>query len=213
MPCFNSGEFATIKMSENSNIIIETQQNRTGCAALLLIALFIIGVVVGCWMYKGYYQKQQEKLATEIDTTYIYDTIRVPSPVEVIYKKTTDTLLVPKRDTVTIRDTVYVVLKKEVKEYRDSSYYAKVSGYRPSLDYIEVYPKTAIVTKTERIAADKNSIAIGLDVGYMWDFRIPIYIEYDRQLQKNVGARARLLYDLPSKSVGAEAGMYLKFGW
>ena len=200
-------------MSENSNIIIETQQNRTGCAALLLIALFIIGVVVGCWMYKGYYQKQQEKLATEIDTTYIYDTIRVPSPVEVVYMKTTDTLLVPKRDTVTIRDTVYVVLKKEVKEYRDSSYYAKVSGYRPSLDYIEVYPKTAVVTKTERIAPDKNSIAIGLDVGYLWDFRIPIYIEYDRQLQKNVGARARLLYDLPSKSMGAEAGVYLNFGW
>jgi hypothetical protein len=213
MPCFNSGEIATIRMSENSNIVIQTQESKTGCLALLLIAIFIIGIVIGCMVHRNYDRRQEEKIATKTDTTYIYDTVRVSSPVEVIYKKTTDTLLVPKRDTIMIRDTVYMVLKKEVKEYRDSSYYAKVSGYRPSLDYIEVYPRTTVITNTERIAPDKNGIAVGLEASFVEKFYLPIYIEYERRLHKNVGARARLLYDLPSKSIGAGAGIYVDFGW
>lgn len=53
---------------------------------------------------------------------------------------------------VVVRDTVAVnsfqnsqdwkVLVQEVKEYRDSSYYARISGINAFLEHIEVYPKT-----------------------------------------------------------------------
>lgn len=46
-------------------------------------------------------------------------------------------------------DTIHVgdsVLPVEQKIYRDSDYTAYVSGYRPQMDSISVFPKTVIVT-------------------------------------------------------------------
>jgi hypothetical protein len=106
-----------------------------------------------------------------------------------------------------------MILQKEVKEYKGEEYFAKVGGYKPSLDYIEVYPKTTIITKTDRIAPDKNKVSLGVNVGYLEAFSIPIYIEYERMLHKNVGVHARVVYNLPSKNFGAEAGASVNLGW
>ena len=44
---------------------------------------------------------------------------------------------------VIVKDSiVYMMLPKEIKEYRTEDYFAKVSGVSPSLDYIETYNKT-----------------------------------------------------------------------
>lgn len=43
-------------------------------------------------------------------------------------------------DTIHASDTCYHL--REYKEYRDSSYYAKISGVAPRLDEIRVYPRT-----------------------------------------------------------------------
>jgi hypothetical protein len=83
------------------------------------------------------YSKPKE-IVTEIvktDTLTIarVDTIRIEKPVP--YK-------VIIRDTIYIRDTVGVTLVQEVKEYKDSTYYAKISGINAFLEEIRVYPKT-----------------------------------------------------------------------
>lgn len=64
-----------------------------------------------------------------------------------------------KIDTVTIHDTIFI--ESEQKEYQSENYRAWVSGYQPSLDSIEVYPKTKIITRTK-----KRKWSIGIYGGY-----------------------------------------------
>lgn len=69
-------------------------------------------------------------------------------------------------DTIHASDTCYHL--REYKEYRDSSYYAKISGVAPRLDEIRVYPRT--IYQTEYIYRDivqKNKRwGLGLSAGY-----------------------------------------------
>ena len=81
------------------------------------------------------------------DTLTIVDTIRIDNPVEVIKWK--DKLVyIPITDTISIHDTTYIALQFEKKVYQDSAYRAIVSGFKPSLDEIEVYQKTQTIVKT-----------------------------------------------------------------
>lgn len=102
------------------------------------------------------------------DTLRVRDTLVIDRPVP-IDTRVTDTLLVAVTDTVQVRvrDTVRVMVQvpREVKVYSDSSYRAQVSGYRPSLDWIEVYPQTTVVTRN--ISADsRKRWGIGVQAGY-----------------------------------------------
>lgn len=85
------------------------------------------------------------------DTLRVRDTLVIDRPVP-IDTRVTDTLLVAVTDTVQVkvRDTVRVMVQvpRETKLYGDTTYRAQVSGYRPSLDWIEVYPQTTVVTRT-----------------------------------------------------------------
>lgn len=99
----------------------------------------------------------------------------------------TDTLIVERVDTievikpmpykVTVKDTVYVnsfqndtdwkVLVQEVKEYKDSTYYAKISGINAYLEEIQVYPKTTTVyiNTTEAIYVQPKKWDVGIQAG------------------------------------------------
>ena len=80
--------------------------------------------------------------------------------------------ILPITDTLRVRDTVYSVLNRQIKEYRDSLYYAQVSGYDPTLDFIEVYPRTVVISKTETTTQNPSpwryEVTVGLDYGMMW---------------------------------------------
>ena len=196
-------------MADTSNIIVQTER-RWGCLAFLFV--FVIGVIVGFLATERHF-RDATKMIVKSDTTYVYDTTRIVMPTVTNHIHTTDTMLVVARDTLVVHDTTYVVLQKEVKEYRGEEYYAKVSGYRPNLDYIEVYPKTTIITNTERIATKKNFVSLGMDVGYLNAFTFPIYLEYERRLYENFGIHARMQYDLSKKTIGAEVGASIGIGW
>ena len=79
---------------------------------------------------------------------------------------------------VEVRDTVYIdnsfqnsqdwkVLVQEVKEYKDSTYYAKISGINAYLEHIEVYPRitTQYITTTEKIYKKPQKWELGLQGG------------------------------------------------
>ena len=56
----------------------------------------------------------------------------------------------------------------ERKEYRDSDYVAVVTGYRPELESISVFPITKVVTQTITIH-DKSKpkpLGVGVQVGF-----------------------------------------------
>lgn len=65
-------------------------------------------------------------------------------------------------DSIIYHDSVKVAVPIEKKEYKTDHYRAIVSGYKPSLDLMEVYTKTQTITVTPK----KKRWGLGLHVGY-----------------------------------------------
>jgi hypothetical protein len=171
--------------------------------------MIVLGMVGG-WLCRGCLA--DDTPIVQRDTLVYRDTIRESYPVEVS-RETIDTMYVTLTDTIRIKETAYLPLPLEKKIYASDEYYAEISGYKPNLDYIEVFPKTTIIT--EKIAPErkKNTIGIGVDVGYMNALSIPIYLEYERMLHKNVGIYGQVFYDLPSRRIGAGLGVKMQLEW
>lgn len=127
------------------------------------IASLVLGLVCGCalgWWLCGREPSYSTTTITKVDTLRYYKPIAIARN-----ELSSKTLQLPKllfapADTVvkTIvvieKDSVEVSFPVEQREYRDSTYYAIVSGAvvgdrRPTLDYIETYEKTttSIVVK------------------------------------------------------------------
>lgn len=75
-----------------------------------------------------------------------------------------DTARITITDTVRVADSVEVVVPITQRVYSDSLYRAYVSGYRPSLDSIFVYPRTRYVTTV--VKEKPKRWGIGLQAGY-----------------------------------------------
>lgn len=109
---------------------------------------------------------KQTKVLTEIVKT---DTVIV-AKVDTIVKIQPQPYRVEVRDTITISDTIYIggqTLYQEVKEYKDSTYYARISGINAFLEHIEVYPKTTTkyIYQVEKVTEKPKKWGIGPQVG------------------------------------------------
>ena len=137
--------------------------------ALILAVLGLCGASFGL----GRYTAKPETILEErerIDTLVIRDTITHHVP-QYVYKHTSDTIRVP----VPVpgpqpepeRDTIYVNLPRETKVYEDARYRAEVSGYQPSLDRIDIYTQTQVVTKdVTQVVKQKTRWGLGISAGY-----------------------------------------------
>lgn len=132
---------------------------------ILSACLLIAGIVAGWFVRKGVTERHGLETVVGLDTLVIRDTVRERYPVYV-ERVMTDTMLVAMTDTVRVSDTVYVRLPREQKRYADTNYVAWVSGYRPSLDSIEVYPVTRYVTKEIILPGSAKRWGIGIQAGY-----------------------------------------------
>lgn len=112
----------------------------------MLAALLAILAAIG-WLHPA---GQADTIVLR-DTVTVRDTVcdTVPRPVLVRFDHW-DTLRVAVRTTDTLRDSVYIPVPIERREYRTEDYRAVVSGYRPRLDLMEVYRKTRTVTVTKK---------------------------------------------------------------
>lgn len=139
-----------------------TEMNRLIIAVLALLAVLML--LSGHFLGRRTACTPEPECIVQTDTLRIRDTLIIekPVPVEV---RVVDTMLVALTDTVTVNDTVYLSLPRETKLYGDSTYTAQVSGYRPALDWIEVYPQTDVVTRTIFVDSRKRW-GFGLQAGY-----------------------------------------------
>lgn len=153
-------------------------------------------------------------------TEITLDTLLIEEP-EYIYEETRDSILyfVTRivRDTTFIRDTVW--LPREVKVYEDSLYRAEVSGYMPSLDRIEIYARTKIVTtEKEKVVsiAPRNSWELGLTAGYDLNFHegvatpapyVGASLQYTFWRRFEIGVSAGL--DLPARKDAGRPAPYV----
>lgn len=175
------------------------------------IIVIALGMVIG-WLCRGGYHTDKTPIVQR-DTIVYRDTIREAYPIE-ISKEVVRKEYVVVRDTMRIKDTLYLSLPMERRVYGSDDFYAEVTGYKPSLDYIEVFPKTRIIKETiTQSVTNRNALSIGMEFGYMTALSIPIYLEYERMLQKNMGFYSRMLYDLNAGQFGVSAGVHLQFEW
>ena len=126
------------------------------------VAVLILGAFIGFWL-RGLRPTPVVPPEVKIDTLWLHDTTVVEKPVPHLVR-VVDTMLVPVVDTLHIRDSVFISLPREEKVYADSTYRAVVSGYRPSLDTISIFQKTAIV-EVPVIKTVKKRWGVGVQVG------------------------------------------------
>lgn len=101
------------------------------------------------------------RIETKVKTVVKVDTLLISAPIAPL-------LVFQLTDTIRIGDTV---VHREQAYYEDSLYRAWVSGYRPRLDSIEIYPRTVIHTIKDDIyhtikVKDKRRWGLGLQAGY-----------------------------------------------
>ena len=175
------------------------------------IGITIIGIVIGllCRVPHSHEAVVQRDTLTRVDTFII----EKPVPVKVTQK---ETLLVSVHDTTIVKDSVFVPIPIEKKTYKGEDYFAEISGYKAVLERIEVYPKTTTISKTEtvtQLVRHSNHLRLGVEASYCSTLSLPIYLEYEKMLHKNVGLRAGFFYDLPTRLYGLRVGANVQVGW
>ena len=138
-------------------------------AAAVIGAAYGIGYLTAHRIWKTRWDNRPT-VEVKTDTLTIRDTVKLPAPKpQVIRVRDTVTLALTDTVFVHVSDSSASLVRTSV-DYRDSTYFATVSGVLPSLDYIEVYQKTRIVTNTVTKTLDAPrwsfSAAAGPTVGY-----------------------------------------------
>ena len=125
----------------------------------ILVALLLVACLV-TWFRPPERLPAEIRTETKIRTVVKVDTLLISSPMAPL-------LFIQLKDTIRIGDTV---VYREQALYADSLYKAWVSGYRPRLDSIEVYPRTICQTVTNdvyhTIVPKKKRWGLGVQAGY-----------------------------------------------
>lgn len=146
-----------------------------------------IAVAFGLWSahHFRYEAPSYPEVIVRVDTLVVHDTLVTVKPVPYnVYVVDTLWYEVPVYGG---RDTVYLPLPREVKEYRDSSYRAVVSGIRPSLDTIDIYRRTVYVNTVQKIPPPRWSWGVQAGIGASKDGLTPyvgIGIQYRLSFRK-----------------------------
>lgn len=131
-----------------------------------LVFLLIWGVGIFFWGRNSAKERDLTGCAPQVDTLVVRDTIVQEKPVyRTISQVRTEYVSV--RDTIRVCDTLVVPVPIETKVYEDSLYRAEVSGYRASLDRLEIYQQERIVKQIETIyVKERKRWGIGVQAGY-----------------------------------------------
>ena len=129
---------------------------------VIYILIIIILIILNIYQYSHNKNNRIEINNVETiiqDTVVVRDTLKFYKPKPILVKSEKDTLYIPSIDST-------VVMEKEIKVYKDSTYEAIISGFQPNLDHISVYPKTIYVTK-EKVSyvRDKRRFNHGIQLG------------------------------------------------
>ena len=113
------------------------------------------------------------------DTLVVTDTVRDTVPRAVLVRfDHWDSIPFPvavRGDTV--RDTVYVPVPIERREYRTADYRAVVSGYKPRLEVMELYRQTSTITVSPRPKRWGLGVQAGYGIPHGW--YVGVGVSYD----------------------------------
>ena len=128
------------------------------------LLLLSVGICFGMMLTRSC--SKPKEITTEIVKTDTLTIVRV----DTIVRLQPQPYKVEVRDTILLTDTIFIggqMLFQEVKEYKDSTYYARISGINAYLEEIRVYPKTTTkyIFNTEIVREKPKKWGIGPQVG------------------------------------------------
>ena len=101
-----------------------------------------------------------------VDTLVIYDTIVSEMPV-FKEKKVIEKVLVPVRDTIRVKDTLFVYAEREQIHWKDSLSDVYASGIGVNVDSVRHYIPVQVITKEKDVVVKmKPKWSIGVHAGY-----------------------------------------------
>ena len=125
-----------------------------------VLVILLAVACVAAWFRPHEPLPAEIRTETKVKTVVKVDTLLISSPMAPL-------LVFLLIDTIRIGDTV---VQREQAYYEDSLYRAWVSGYRPRLDSLMVFPKTVYQTVTNdiyhTITPKKKRWGLGLQAGY-----------------------------------------------
>ena len=127
----------------------------------ILVVLLVIACVVA-WFRPHEPLPAEIRIETKVKTVVKVDTLLISAPMAPL-------LVFQLTDTMRIGDTV---VYREQAYYEDSLYRVWVSGYRPRLDSLQIFPRTVYQTVTNDIyhpvvvKPKKKRWGFGLQAGY-----------------------------------------------
>lgn len=140
-----------------------------------ILVVFLLVACVVAWFRPHKPLPAEVRTETKIKTVVKVDTLLISSPMAPL-------LFIQLKDTIRIGDTV---VHREQAYYEDSLYRAWVSGYRPRLDSIEVYPRTVFREVTNdiyhTIVLKKKRWGLGIQAGYGYPggFYVGVGVSYN----------------------------------
>ena len=114
---------------------------------MALLAFAALGFLFGA---KHALKLDSPGVKEKVDTLYIRDTITREKPVY-LTKYVDRVQLVPVRDTLRIRDTLFVALDRERVEWRDEYAAVWASGIDPAVDSVRHFITERVITKEVRV--------------------------------------------------------------
>jgi hypothetical protein len=189
---------------------------------IVIGALMLIVGIVGGWLCRGRHFREEVKMV-ESDTVYVY---KYKSYSHLDLKGRTYKLDVP---VVGVPDVIFIREDSTAVEYRDSIRYITApreffytmtpeveiwhSGIGSRIDSLNVHVRNSVITNKIVPKEKKHGLSLGVELGYMNGLTLPIYLEYERLLQKNVGIYGQMLYDLNARQFGIGIGLEVSIGW
>lgn len=130
---------------------------------LCVILLILVGILIG----QKYRQKTPlEPTEIKVDTLFIRDTIMQYKPI-FVDKTKVDSVLILVKDTIVIRDSVYIYMDREKITWRDSLCEVYASGIMPQVDSVRHFREYQYVTiETAIPVKEKSHWGLGINAGY-----------------------------------------------
>ena len=131
---------------------------------ILCVILLVMDIGV---LWQNYRQKTSvEPPEIKVDTLIVRDTIMQYKPI-FTDKIKVDSVLIPVKDTIVIRDSVYIYMDREKITWRDSLCEVYASGIMPQVDSVKHFREYQYVTiETALPVKEKSHWGLGINAGY-----------------------------------------------
>ena len=134
---------------------------------MTILCVILLMFSIGILMEQKYRQKSPlEPPGIKVDTLVVRDTIMQYKPI-FVDKIKVDSVLIPVKDTIVIRDSIYIYMDREKITWRDSLCEVYASGIMPQVDSVRHFQEYKYITIETQIPVKvKSHWGLGVNAGY-----------------------------------------------